>query len=1661
MNKFLTLFVGLGIIAGLQAQPVADFTFSYGNSGCSPDTVTFTNTSTGAVSYNWEFGDFSALYLGTDTSHVYNWAAPFAVTLIAYDGAGDSSITTQFVTIQDPPFPWFSWTPNPACPGSEVEFQNWTWPAAGNYIWDLGDGNTSTDFQVNHIYSTQGSYTVTMVASNGCGIDSMSQVINITSTAQPNAWFFTSSTTVCPGQPVDFTNWSGNGASTYDWDFGDGNTSTDVSPSHSFTIAATYTVELIAYNLCSSDTYTFDITVDPTLVPTVFSSVTPNTVCPGIDQNFSSFPSVDVISYLWDFDDGSNSLQQNPTYAYSSSGIYNVSVTVTNFCGNTATTVIAATADVNATPNVSWSYSPFGICPGTIVSFQNYSSDADSVIWDFDDGVTSNEVEPTHSFGALGSYDVKLVVYNSCGNADSLNQTVTVVDNAAPFAGFWYQPWSIGCYGSIFTFMNFSSDTTNCVWTFGDGDSSFVSNPTHAFAIIGSYTVTLKVTNSCGLISYWSETITVADNIPPSSNFWSGMNIVCPGEEIDFWNNSSDPANSYWDFGDGNNSTEISPSHAYTTPGVYNMSLVITNNCGTDTMFTSITVKSGSTPDFSFTTVCLGNTTNFTDLSSPTPDTWGWDFDDGNIATTQNTSNTYGASGDYDVTLTVLKDGCVNSFTQTVSVTGLNTSSIAIDASCFGDNDGAIDLTVTEGTPSYTFIWNGGSTVEDPSGLVQGSYSVTITDANGCTAIHAETVSEPTAISSSSSVTDLTCNAVAIGAIDQATTGGVSGYSYNWSNGSTSEDLVNLLGGTYNLTVTDASGCVFNAIATVNEPTAIVLTPSTVSSNCGSSDGSATVVATGGTSPYTYLWGDGTATATLSGLAAGVYSVTVTDANGCAENSAIVVSDAGGGSATVTVDANVSCNGLNNGELTATMSGGTTPYSYLWSDSGAQVTSTATGLQGGNTFVTITDALGCKSVASAFVSEPSALTITMAVTHVDCNGGSNGDLLAIAVGGSPGYTYSWSSGGNTQNETNLVAGSYTISIQDANGCTEIVAQVITQPAAMTSTITTTDLACNGDGTGSADLTVTGGVTPYTYLWSDGSGSEDITSLSANSYSVTTTDANGCETAAAGIILEPTAIILSLSFNDATCGSSDGDATVAVLGGTSPYSYVWDAGQLTATATGLSGGLVSVTVSDATGCSNTESTVVNNVGGPTVSVITTQASCFSSTDGDATASASGGTTPYTYAWNDALSQVTASATGLIGGTYNVVVTDNNGCVTGGLGTVNTPGALAMLLSVVDESCAGLCDGQITASVTGGTTPYSYVWNTGSTLGSETSLCSGNYGITITDANGCELVANATVTGNTTLNVTISTSNATCNGADGTATATVVGGVAPYNYNWSDGANTATNVGISGGVYTVTVTDDNGCEASSAGTVASPGAVVDAATVSDATCTGDSDGSAFITVGGGLAPFTYIWGNGTTTATNSGLSAGIYGVTITDSNSCWDALSVLISEPNQVTLNLTTTPDDGTSNGTATVNPAGGTPGYSYSWANGSSTTTVAGLSAGYIHCSVTDANGCMTIDSVEINLSFSVEEVNIENQLLVYPNPIKDRLNVKFTMNGSESPIRLRIINKLGQVVYEHNNHYPRGEHRLNIDLEGHPNGIYMIELLSKQEVQRVQVIKTE
>ena len=1007
---------------------------------------------------------------------------------------------------------------------------------------------------------------------------------------------------------------------------------------------------------------------------------------------------------------------------------------------------------------------------------------------------------------------------------------------------------------------------------------------------------------------------------------------------------------------------ETTQTITYLNPGTYCITLMDSNGCG----YVNCVPVTDTPPDVVVVTTDIDCTDNNNGVAEAVvtggtaPYTYLWS----NGETTQTITGL--GPGLYSVTVTDI-NGCTDTGSAMVNEPPpLNLQIISTDPVCVGDFNGMLQAIVSGGTMPYSYQWSTGQTTSNVFGLPPGTYSVTVTDASGCTIVDGATLNYQSEIEVNATSTDITCFGVNDGTATATAINGVPPYTYQWNNGQTGPMLTGLAPGLYFVTATDAVGCEdFDMVQILDTPPFSGMVTVTDVTECDGTDGTATAIGMGGIMPYTYEWSNGGMTQTITGLTAGLYTVTITDANGCTAVGMGVIGQPSGIEVTV-VGSDEICAGDNDGNAMAIVIGGDAPFTYAWSN-GAN-TPTVTGLAPGIYMVTVTDANNCSDVGQITIAPAAPIQVNGVIQDVDCFGENTGGIMVVASGGEAPYTYEWNTGATTAQIMNLTAGVYTVTVTDANDCTATSVFTVDEPPLLEVTIMTQGSTCTPAGV-TAGATASGGVGPYSYEWNTGETTAVISNLGPGVYTVVVTDANGCTAMESITVLDDPDIQILINSTDITCvGDDDGAAMAVPQNGQAPYMYQWNNGETTATITGLSPGVYTVTVMDANGCSGTASVTINEPPLLIVNINSQDASCPGVNDGMAMAQVSGGTAPYTYQWSNG--ETTALITNLTPGIYTVLVTDANGCTASDeVEILQGPGLMVQVIEQ-DVTCAGFADGAAGAQVLNGTPPYQYEWSNGEFTQSINNLTAGVYNVNVTDALGCTGTGTAIINEPDPLEAEVNTLDATCLvSMDGIATVTsVIGGVAPYTYEWSDGQTGPTAINLNPGNYSVIITDANGCELVEFAQIDAVNDLAVTVQVTDQPCEGTMNGVAQANGTGGQGPYTYDWSNGDSGNPVFNLGAGVYQVTVTDALGCTATTTFQVVELEGPSCNAfveseISTP--GGSDGVVNVTATGGTQPYTYEWNNGVMTAQNSGLSEGIYTVTVTDANGCMTTCSVTL------------------------------------------------------------------------------------------------
>ncbi len=726
---------------------------------------------------------------------------------------------------------------------------------------------------------------------------------------------------------------------------------------------------------------------------------------------------------------------------------------------------------------------------------------------------------------------------------------------------------------------------------------------------------------------------------------------------------------------------------------------------------------------------------------------------------------------------------------------------------------------------------------------------------------------------------------------------------------------------------------------------------------------------------------------------------------------------------------NVSCNGGSDGSATITINNISSDYSITWS-TGETGVETINNLSAGYYDVEVLDNLtGCSRMAIINITEPDPLSGSLSPTHVNCYGDATGELDLTISGGTEGYDYSWSNGEATEDIQNLSAGTYSVTISDDNGCSISLSGEITQPfQPLGSSIEHSHISCHDDSDASIDVDVWGGTPVYSFEWSNGSFSQDLTNIPAGDYTVSIIDNNGCSMTQSASIDNPPALSHTSYATDNDCyGDTEGTAGVTVSGGTEPYTYNWANSDYmlsynTPEIQNLLADDYFLTVTDEHGCSFTENFAVISPDALSISISGTDATSFGASDGQIELSVDGGTPPYTYNWSNGVS--TENNPDVPAGEYSVEVTDNNGCIIEASITISQPlSPLEFTYTKKNISCSGGSDGSINLHPTGGVKPYTYEWSNGSSLDYLTDLQAGTYICTLSDANNTEFIDSIVITEPDPISFSFESSDISCfGGNDGYIDMTISGGTEPYRYQWYDPDYALAGIeediyDIRAGEYMLEVRDTNNCRSIVTVSLTQPAPIEVTLTGSDIQCHGDSTGTITTAVSGGSPGYSYQWSNGNTEANPVNLPAGEYRLTVTDNQGCEAFDQITLYEPSPIVIDLYSTPVscEAQSDGMVTSEVTGGSGGYEYLWDNGSTDTEISDLPEGFYSLTVTDVFDCAVTDSIMVDKN-DIDCINIPSSF----TPNGDGYNDTWVIRNAYlySECKLQVFNKWGTIVYE-------------------------------------------
>jgi len=1039
------------------------------------------------------------------------------------------------------------------------------------------------------------------------------------------------------------------------------------------------------------------------------------------------------------------------------------------------------------------------------------------------------------------------------------------------------------------------------------------------------------------------------------------------------------------------------------------------------------------TPNTAVTT-CVGGTVNFSTGITANVASYSWVFQGGTPGTSnvQNPSVVYNTPNatPYNVTLTITFNNGNPAQTLTlpiVNVFSVQTPITLTNVTCNGGNNGTASLTIT-GSGNYNIVWfpTGPLNNRNATNLPAGNYTVQVTDlsSNCAPAVIPFTITQPAAITSTSTSTDITCFGARNGTITlNNVIGGTPGYTFIWNDiGLGTSSRTGLSAGNYSVTITDASLCTAVQAFTIVEPFELdgVLEPQNYTPvRCfGESNGRARLTVIGGTGTRTFNWSHPNGVGdSIVNVPTGNYTVTITDENNCQDIVLITITQPNVIQMDIQQLDHVSCNGADDGSVGIQINGGTpgqNGYTYLWNGPGIIVQPVfpqqLDSLQPGTYNLTVTDSLGCVGNFSITITEPPALSINLDnLQQVNCFGQSNGNLFITVTGGASPYSYNWTRNNvpnfsSNEDLTNIPAGTYLLTVRDSRNCVIQRQFTLDEPDEFQFiSVQAQNPSCPNQADGSIRINVDGGTPPYLYQWNTGSSVEDnVSNLSAilspteNPYTVTVTDSRGCQIDTTITLQDPARItVTNTVITTPSCfGSSTGGINITVTGGTIPYRFRWSgpSGGNNEDLVNVPCGTYTLIIDDNNNCTISQQFTIPCAGSFTLTATTNNIACFSANTGNINITPTGGRTPYTYNWtrDGNFFGATQNVTNLVAGVYCVTVTDFNNCTIDSCFTITQPTQLtAFMFDSTDVTCFGTANGRATVTATGGTPPYRYSWTNGRTTASISGLSPGTYSVVVTDANNCRTAnpISVTITQPTRLTVALANrTNVSCQNGNGGEISVVANGGTPflpnvfpeYNYVWSDNntINSPDRTGLTAGSYTVTVTDSMSCTASLTVTITQPSSVVTLSIPSkiDVQCNGHSTGRIDLRPTGGTPPYQFQWSNNATTEDLIAIPAGQYCVTVTDSRGCSSTACQVITQPTPVTVAIASFQNEtcsGNRDGRIVLDVRGGTAPYFAIWNNGAQTRDLFNIPAGIYSVTIADSRGCQTTIDQEITAAAAI------------------------------------------------------------------------------------------
>lgn len=821
-----------------------------------------------------------------------------------------------------------------------------------------------------------------------------------------------------------------------------------------------------------------------------------------------------------------------------------------------------------------------------------------------------------------------------------------------------------------------------------------------------------------------------------------------------------------------------------------------------------------------------------------------------------------------------------------------------VSTSCFDSSDGSATVNITGGVSPYNVVWSNGETGNPATQLPPGSFSVTVTDnANNTATVTADMPSPPEIILSCESTN--TCPNSSNGSILLQTSGGTGTLNFIWSTGYQENFIEGLSPGTYTATVTDDNGCSATSECIVGAFSQITINSTPNNPSCANvENGFINIQPVDGGAPYTFLWSNGAAIQNISNLAEGDYSVTVTDVFGCTATESYTLESPLPIEVTDVVIVHASCPDASDGSISLTISGGSAPYNFQWSNGfgGTGFSVTNANLAPGNYTITVTDLFDCVWTGSYSIHGPDPIVFdTIIHQNITCYGMDNGAIIFVPDS-LESVSYLWDDGSQDSLLNNLSIGLYHVTLTDnSNGCTYRDSFLITQPDSLQLSIVQTDSTCITNPNGHIALSVEGGSSPYAYYWNDSIGTSESFNLPPGEYFIRVIDSNQCRIdTTINIESFPNLSYEWSDINSPSCSiSQDGSLGINVFSGVAPFTYAWSNGETSSVINGIGTGIYFVTVTDGHLCETVDSFNLTSIMTVNIALDTVIHNvCYSDSLGSISIIED---TNFSYEWSNGM--VGTSIDHLGAGTYSVIGVDSSGCQTEQLTIDVFQNPKIVLQDLILDSllCPGDSLGTLSFQIQGGVSPYLLVLNGDTTANTSFELLPGTYNLAITDTLGCHVEMSYQI--NVAPQITIDSVgkfDLSCYGnEDASIEISSSGGVGIHHYLWNTGSTSEKIDQLQGGTYIVSITDGLGCSLVDSFMVVEPDSLLVLEQIMNESIAGNNDGQVELTITGGTPPYDVFWTNGKSGASIDSLAPGFISYQVTDNNNCVKQGTVLIN------------------------------------------------------------------------------------------------------------------------------------------------------------------------